>query len=175
MTLQLSRYQVLYSALLAAGAALLFFIVLMVQRALAPWISEHFDGANVHIAADRGWAVLPRQCVTITWDLEGIESVYIVGQGKIGWGEIEYCPSLTSWSPDFEITPQTGEAKTFALDIHYLPREFLSAALFVATALPFVLAVYYFVTLALDGYPPFRAYMLLVLAVLILACLGRRC
>ena len=172
MTLQLSRYQVLYSALLAAGAALLFFIVLMVQRAPAPWISEHFDGANVHIAADRGWTVLPRQCVTITWDLEGIESVYIDGQGKIGWGEIEYCPSLTSRSPDFEITPQTGEAKTFALDIHYLPREFLSAALFVATALPFVLAVYYFVTLALGGYPPFRAYMLLVLAVLILACLA---
>ena len=172
MTLQLSRYQVLYGALLAAGAALLFFIVLMIQRSPAPRIVEHFDRASVDIAADRGWTVLPRQCVTITWDLEGIKSVYIDGQGKIGWGEIEYCPSLTSRSPDFEITLQTGEAKTFTLDIHFLPRKFLNAALFVATALPFVLAAYYFVTLALDDYPPFRAYMPLMLAVLVLACVA---
>ena len=98
----------------------MLFFLLATSRKLAQRIDIEFGDATGEIAADRSWIVLPGGCATITWDLEGIHSLYIDGQGQIGWGEMEYCPTISAPSPEFDITTQDGTVRRFTLDFHYL-------------------------------------------------------
>ena len=43
------------------------------------------------------------------WELEGIQSVYINGEGKVGRDEMEFCPTPNHVDVVFEITAGTGE------------------------------------------------------------------
>ena len=157
--------------LLGLAGILLVLLVPAIGATSAPKIYSEFGGATIDISASSAWSMGPSDCMAIRWDVEGIRSIYIDGQGKIGWGEMEYCPSLRTASPRFEITAKDGTLQRFSLDIHYLPNQVIACLLLVAIASLFVLAFYYFVTLELDKPPPFRPYMLLVLAIAVLGCL----
>ena len=89
-------------------AALFLLLLAAMAGTPAPFVEAEFGGASVEIAADRAWALLPQGCVTISWDLEGILSVYIDDQGKIGWGEMLYCPSTDGRGPLFDIRAENG-------------------------------------------------------------------
>lgn len=91
-----------------------------VSRSSAPEIDAKFGGATVKIHADRSLVLLLGHCVTLTWDLQGIESLYINGEGKIGWGEMEYCPTIVEPSPRFGITTLDGTERRFTLDFRYV-------------------------------------------------------
>ena len=110
-------------------------------------------------------------CLTIRWNLERIKSIYIDGQGKIGWGEIEFCPSLSAASPQLEITAQDDSLQVFTLDIHYLPSELLICLLFVIIILPFALALTYVTRRQLDNSLPIGLPVVLALTVAVIACL----
>ena len=56
------------------------------ERRGSVWCSK---GATVEITADKAWSILPGDCIEIIWQLEGIKSLYIDGEGKIGWGEMK--------------------------------------------------------------------------------------
>ncbi len=157
--------------LLGLAGILLVLLVPAIGATPAPAIRSEFGGATIDISASSAWSMGPGDCMTIRWDVEGIRSIYIDGQGKIGWGEMEYCPSFRQSSPRFEITAKDGTLQRFSLDIHYLPNQVIACLLLVAIASLFVLAFYYFVTLELDKPPPFRPYMLLVLAIAVLGCM----
>ena len=103
--------------------------------------------------------------------MEGIKSIYIDGQGKIGWGEMAFCPTFDHVSPKIDITSQNGAARVFTLDIYFLPTELLICLLFVAIILPFALALYYFRSHQLDKPLPIRVSLLLALAVAVIGCL----
>ena len=157
--------------LLGLAGILLLLLIPAIGATLAPAIRSEFGGATINISASSAWSMGPGDCMTIRWDVEGIQSIYIDGQGKIGWGDMEYCPSFRQSSPRFEITAKDGTLQRFSLDIHYLPNQVIACLLLVAIASLFVLAFYYFVTLELDKPPPFRPYMLLVLAIALFGCL----
>ena len=72
--------------MLILPAGLFLLLLAGIAGTPAPFIESEFGGASVDIAADRAWVLLPQGCVTISWDLEGILSIYIDDQGKIGWG-----------------------------------------------------------------------------------------
>ena len=159
------------AGLIAAIAALVSLTLLAIATAKAPSIQTEFGGATVEILADRAW-ILPGACLTISWDLEGIHSLYIDGNGKIGWGELDYCPSWRSAEPQFEITAQNGELRVFALATHYLPSEMISSLLL--TIILFLLgwAGWMLANPRLEGPPPAKpVWLLLALAALWLLCL----
>ena len=159
------------------GPAILAFVMLLVALnafamhfAKPPHINTTFGGASVEILAERAW-VMPGQCVTFSWDLEGIHSLYIDGKGKIGWGDEIFCPSLLKTSPSFEITAGDGTSRALQLEIHYLPTEIL-AALLLTTALALIpLSAWYMKTMKLDGALPFRPWMPSAFAAAILCVL----
>ena len=98
----------------------MLFFLLATSRKLAQRIDIEFGDATGEIAADRSWIVLPGGCATITWDLEGIHSLYIDGQGQIGWGEMEYCPTISAPSPEFDIAALDGTERSFTLEFRYV-------------------------------------------------------
>ena len=98
----------------------MLFLVQVASQRFAPRIDSEFGGATVRISADRSWVFLPGHCATLTWDLEGIQSLYINGEGKIGWGEMEYCPTIVEPNPEIEITTLDGTERRFTLDFRYV-------------------------------------------------------
>ena len=96
------------------------FLAEAVSRSSAPRIDAEFGGATVKLSADRSWVLLPGHCATLTWDLEGIHSLYINGEGKIGWGEMEYCPTIVEPSPEIDITTLDGTERRFTLEFRYV-------------------------------------------------------
>ena len=158
-------------ALLVLIAVLFVLLALAIHNSPAPRIETEFGGATVDIRADRAWALLPGDCVTITWDLEGIHSLYVDGQGKIGWGEMAYCPSLIAASPQFEVTSANGEERPLSLDLRYLPLELIRSLLLFVILPLLLIALYYLVTMRLWEPLPFNASLGLALLALLIACL----
>lgn len=152
-------------------AALFLLLLAAIAGTPAPVIRTEFDGASVEIVADRAWVLLPQGCATISWDLKRIRSLYIDGQGKIGWGETIYCPSLASTSPQFKITSANGEVRSLALDFRYLPMELLRSLLLCVMLTLLLIAPYYVVTMRLSDPPPLNAGLGWALLALLIACL----
>ncbi len=171
MNVRLSNRSLLNILALALVGISLVLLVDAIAGASPPKIKTDFGGATVDISADKAWSLFSGDCLTIRWNLERIKSIYIDGQGKIGWGEIEYCPSYGAASPQFEISAQNGTLQVFTLDIHYLPTELLICLLFLAIILSFSLALYYFCSHQLDKPFPIRVSLLLALAVAAIGCL----
>ena len=85
--------------LLVLIAVLVILLVLAIIGTPAPKIATTFGGATVNLRVDRAWIFGPGQCVTFSWNLEGIQSLYIDGGGKIGWGEEKLLPVIGRYQP----------------------------------------------------------------------------
>ncbi|MCY4019307.1 MAG: hypothetical protein OXG39_07850 [Chloroflexi bacterium] len=160
--------------LLALNIVLLVLLALLILAMPAPGIQTGFGGATVDIRADRAWVLFPRQCVNITWQLEGIKSLTIDGHGKVGADEMTFCPSTDVTSPNFEVTAANGEARTYFLNIRYLPAATVSSLTLLALTLPFIIACYYFATMRLLESSISDLSPLLALSALLLVCLLMR-
>ncbi len=143
MNVRLSNRSILNVLALALVGISLVLLVNAIAGASPPKIKTEFGGATVAISANKAWSLFSGDCLTIRWNIEEIKSIYIDGQGKIGWGEIEYCPSHGAASPQFEITAQDGTLRVLTLDLHFLPTELLICLLFVIVILAFALALTY--------------------------------
>ncbi len=135
-----------------------------------PYIHTNFGGATVQIQADRSWALLPGDCATISWDLEGIQSVYVNGSGKVGADRLIFCPAPGEGSLNFEIRAGDGELRNFEVFIHNLFTYALTCLILMAFALSFGIAGWYLITLRLDQ--PISLNGGVVLALLALLPLG---
>ncbi len=154
--------------LLLLNAMMLLLLVLAIAGTPAPSIETTFGGASVEIAADRAWVLLPGQCVTITWDLEGIHSVYIDERGAIGWGEIIYCPEADGNSPIIDITAENGQLRAFELNIRYFPATLAKSLALLLLICPFLIAAYYLATLRMIAPIPLNANPAMTLLALLL-------
>ena len=155
-------------ALLVLIAVLLVLLALAIHNSPAPRIESEFGGATVEIRADRAWLLLPGDCLTIAWDLEGIHSLYIDGQGKIGWGEIAYCPSTDASSPVFDITAENGQLRAYELNIRYFPAAIAQSLVLLLLISPFLIASFYLATLRMTDPIPLNASPVLALLALLL-------
>ncbi|MDE2858811.1 MAG: hypothetical protein OXN94_13290 [Chloroflexota bacterium] len=109
--------------------------------------------------------------MNITWRLEGIKSLYIDGHGKIGTGEMTFCPNVNATRLRFEITAADGEARAYDLDILDLPAAALTSLLLLALLLPALIAIYYLTTMRLAEPLVIGLTPALALAALLLLCL----
>ncbi len=150
---------------------LLVLLALTIVGTPSPQIDTEFSGARINISADRAWSIFPGDCLTLRWEVEGIKSIYIDGQGKIGWGEMAFCPTFDHVSPKIDITSQNGATRVFTLDIYLLPTELLISLLFIAIILPFALALYYVWIHQLDNPPPSPVPVLIIFFIAVIVCL----
>ena len=118
-------------------------LLLTLLNTPAPAIDLVFGDTTIKMAADRAWTYFPGGCVNISWELEGIKSLYIEGEGKIGQGEIPYCPSINVTSPLIEVTASNGIYRRIDLDIHHLPDLIFYLVGFVGLVGSCLLAAFY--------------------------------
>ena len=154
--------------LLVLVAAMLALVALAILATPPLRIDTEFGGATVEITTDRSWVLLPKDCATVSWNLEGILSIYIDGQGKIGWGEITYCPSTDVSSPLFKITAENGDVRTYELTIRFLPEAAAHCLALLLLIVPFLIASFYLATLRLTDAIPLNASPVLTLAAVLL-------
>ena len=86
-------------ALIVSALILCLLLVFTIRTSPPPVIDLKYGDTTIEISADRAWTLFPGDCVKIQWELEGIQSLYIDDEGKIGWGEMSYCPSINATSP----------------------------------------------------------------------------
>lgn len=156
------------SALFALIAVQLVLLGVAIHFTSAPRIVSSFDGATVEIAADRSWTILPGECATVRWDLEGIQSVYVNGAGKVGRDEMAFCPSPNVTSLSFKITAGNGETRHFLLDIQNLSASTLSWLTMLALLLPLFAAFFYLLRMRLTEPIGMGSAAVLALAALLL-------
>ncbi len=138
-------------ALLAVIAAQLVLLALLISLAPAPQIDTAFGSATVELSADRAWTILPGQCATVRWALDGIASVYVNGEGKVGHGEMAFCPTPSSMTLRFDITAAGGEERNFVMIIQGLPAALQAWLLFLGLLLPLLIAIYYLARMRLEA------------------------
>ena len=136
----LSNQRIILIAL-ALVVCLLYFLT--VRNSSAPTIDLQFGDTSIFIAADRDWTLLPGDCVNLRWRLEGIESLYVDGGGKIGADDMRFCPDINATSPLFEIRAQNGIYRSFRLNINHLPDLLFYLFGFVLLVASPLFAVYY--------------------------------
>ena len=171
MRLSLSRFKSTNTPLFALLALLAVLLVASLNDLPTPKIDTEFEGATIHITADRGWSLTPFDCIELRWQLEGIDSVYINDVGKSSWGEMIYCPPWDGSGPDFRITAQNGAVDTFTLDLSFGPDELLNCLLFVTILTLFLLAGYFLLRYRLDQPLPLTWSSLILFAIVVVACL----
>ena len=164
-------HRVLVSSVLSVLIVLLLFLTaLLIDATPPPRIDTTFAGASIHLSADRSWMITSGNCVLLTWDVDGIESIRINGEEMSGSGEKSYCPSNAHSNAQFEITAQDGTLRTFSLSILIVHLPNLALWLvFVVLALFMIIAVYFVVTHRLDEPPPFRIFQVLSVALIVFA------
>ena len=135
----------------------------------APRVETEFGGATAQMSLDRGWVSGAGDCVILEWSVEGIKSIYIDGEGEIGWGEKAFCPTANANILEIGITAQDGTRRLFQLDVVYLPSFIVYLLGFIGIASTVALALYYVWHHHLDN--PFPLWRMSI-AVLALAFIG---
>ena len=119
------------------GAAIIIALMCLLLAAIVaanspiPRINRSFGDTTLHFSADRAWALVPGDCVTLRWQVEGIESLHINGRGEIGQGEKAFCPGVNSSHAQFNVLAPDGLPRHYELRIHFLPGLLLYLAGFV--------------------------------------------
>ena len=150
---------------LASALLLLTFL-----NAASPVIDLAYGDTTIKMAADRAWTYFPGDCVNISWELEGIKSLYIEGEGKIGQGEMAFCPSINATSPLIEVTAKNSIYRRLDLELHHLPDMIFYLVSFVGLVGSCLLAAYYLCA-STNLTAPLPMYWLLIGA-LILSVIG---
>lgn len=119
-----------------------------------PAIDQQYGDTRISISADRAWTLFPGDCVNLAWQLEGIQSLYIDGEGKIGWGEMSFCPAINATAPRIEVTAKNTLYRRLDLEIKHLPDLLFYLVGFVGFVGAFPLAGYFLWAYRLDRPTP---------------------
>ena len=155
--------------LLAIVALQFILLAAAIGLSPAPHVVENFGGATVEISADRSWTILPDQCARVRWDLEGIESVYVNGEGKVGHDEMSFCPYPNTTTLSFSVTAGDGSTQTFRLPIHDLSSYAIAWLPMLGLLLPLIAAGCYLASMRLNWRPASFGTFLLGTVALLLA------
>ena len=80
MTPFTGRRHVALGALILAAAILL---ALTIALAPIPALNLDYGETTISISADRAWTLFPGDCATVSWQMEGIESLHIDWGGEL--------------------------------------------------------------------------------------------
>lgn len=173
MTLQTEqRWRLL---LLAAIAIQLMFLVFAIAGAPAPQVNMEGDGAEVAIAAERAWVLLPGQCAKVAWTASQSLSISILGQARDNIDEMTYCPGLRSDNLMITIGAANGAQESIELNLRYLPSDIIKCLVLLVLASLLALAFYFLRTNRLSDPLPLGKFHLLCLLAIFCFCLLCQC
>ncbi len=153
--------------LLACALATALLLFLSVHNTTAPVIDLKYGDTSIRIAADKPWTFFPGDCVNLSWEMEGIQSLYINEYGRIGRDKMTFCPAVNATSPIIEVTAQNGIYRRLELEIKHLPDLILYVLGFSGLLGSGLLCLYFLKAYQLDSPMPV-AWFLIVLNLLLM-------
>lgn len=103
--------------------------------------------ATILITTDRRWVVNANECLTLTWQVEGIVAIYFNDEGTTGNNSTRFCVNEPNTEVSWRIQFKDGSEQTYTLTLTLLAYEpLLWAAVFVA-----VNALLWIVGLSIDA------------------------
>ena len=118
-------------------------LVITIGSAPAPKIDLQYGTAYIRINADRAWTLFPGDCVNFSWKMEGIKSLHIEDEGKLGRGEMAYCPSINATSARIRVTTPRRIQRRLDLHVHHLPDVVIYTVSFLGLVICIPLGVYF--------------------------------
>ena len=155
-----------YATPIIFGLLAVALLLVLLEHSAAPNLDIRFGDTIIHLAVDRGWSLFPGDCVLFEWQLDGIDALYIDGEGKIGWDEQPFCPDINRASPLIEIWAADGIYRQLRLNVLFLPDLILYLGGFVGVVGTLLLAPYLLWRRRFDE--PLPARRLLIFAMLLL-------
>jgi diguanylate cyclase (GGDEF)-like protein len=111
----------------------LFYLITTPLTGEASWT----DGtAKLYFAVNNTRVVFPNQCLDVTWNVEGIKTVQVNGEGKIGTGTAKFCKTLNN--PVLRVELQDSSIKELPIQTQKLYREPVTALLLISGVLRIV-------------------------------------
>jgi lysophospholipase L1-like esterase len=98
--------------LLGAGVIVLGLWLLTLLPGMS--IQQSENGSPLFFAADRRLVLKPSDCVTVRWEVENIDSIYLNGEGVVGAGEQPVCVSQDV-TPVFRVVFSDGSSRNTTL------------------------------------------------------------
>ena len=145
------RLRITWRATAIALACLALLWAVIAASAPIPLIEQRIGDTSLRFTADRAWAWLPGDCVALQWQVEGIESLYVEGQGVVGKGEIAFCPSASDRSARFDVRTPDGLYREYELRVQFLPDLIFYLAGFIGTVGSLGLMGYFVIANRLEG------------------------
>lgn len=109
-----------YPALTLVSTAGSIVVVLLVLTFLPGGVINDTQGtARIFFNASQRFVTTPDQCVTVRWEVQGIDSVFLNGEGVVGTGEREMC-GLRDAPPTLRVVFQDGSTHSYALSVGIL-------------------------------------------------------
>ena len=125
----------MFSLTRRANAALLFALAIVLSLPLIYLYSQSQPislnlsegSATIRFSADRNSVIFPGQCVTVSWNVEGIRAMYLNGMGRVGRGTQELC--TFGVNPSLYIEFQDDTSRDYTLPVERLYKQPLVPAL----------------------------------------------
>ena len=155
-------------ALLALSLATALLLLLTIQSTPAPAIDLKYADTTIRVAADRAWTLFPGDCLNLSWEMEGIQSLYINDYGRIGNDKMRFCPALNATNPIIEVTAQNGIYRRLELEIQHLPDLIIYLFGFVGVLGSGLLSLYFLINFRPDRPLPINSFLIALLILLVL-------
>ncbi|MDE2857806.1 MAG: hypothetical protein OXN94_08145 [Chloroflexota bacterium] len=131
----------------------------------APHLAFNYKETAIDVRADKAWALGPGDCLQITWQLAGSQSIHIEGLERRESGQASFCPAVFSPSPSVELTDHgNGFYRSYNLKTYYVPDLVANVLGLAALAFFPLLALYYLWTNRVAKPPALRTIFLAMLA-----------
>jgi hypothetical protein len=140
-------------------------VLIVIGRTMIPIpaiIDHHNAQGTIYFSSNRSVVWWSNACVTLRWQVDNIQDVYLNGEAQIGSGEVRDC-SLAE-APALRVQFRDNSEQIYSLPILVIAHNPLPAAL---TGLAIVTALLYRKRLRLVGYQPFRLMVIVGVLVII--------
>lgn len=127
--------------LLIIGVIALILTALIATRDVPRTITDAREGASVVFESPTQRVLLPGECVTLSWQAEGIRRIFLNGNGVVGNQTFDFCQT-GSVMPTLEIEFQTGEEVDYVLPVYTLITSPLTASLLLLGVVLILTAIY---------------------------------
>lgn len=77
-------------------------------------------GAEMRLSVDRNLFLAPGPCVTVSWDVQFIETVYLNGMGRAGEGSEAYCPQNAADIPTLNVLHTDGSRSVLQVPVYFM-------------------------------------------------------
>ncbi len=149
--------------LFVSTLAVALLLILTIHNTPAPTIDLEYAATSIRIVADRAWTFFPGDCVNLSWEMEGIQSLYINDYGRIGRDKMIFCPAVNATSSIIEVTAQNGIYRRLELEIQHLPDLLFYLLAFVALLGSGMLSLYFLKVYKLDRPLPIKSFLIVLL------------